>query len=188
MPLNKNLVIIFVLLLLMIGAVWFLQPKPDPVSVKPFLDPQTVSQQSVMVYFSKSKGSEMVTEPVSRKLPEPKPETSKEMIRYAMAELLKGPTEKEQDLGFYSEIPGDTRLLSVKETNSRIDIDVSGEFASGGGSSSMVQRLQQIIKTVVSVRQKKPVYLKVDGKSLEVLGGEGVMVHEPITDDPSVAQ
>jgi spore germination protein GerM len=185
MKTNKNtLIVIFCILMLTIGAVFVLAPRRlDP--VRPVIT-DTTQHRGILVYFSKNKGSEIVTEPVKRQLPKPKPDSPKELMSYAITELLEGPTEEEQELGYFSEIPQGTKLLSVKEYKDKLDIDLSKDFESGGGSSSMVQRVHEIAKTVASVPQKKPVYLKVEGKQLDVLGGEGVMVHEPITDDPSV--
>lgn len=187
MKTNQNIMIAaFLAILLMIGAVVILNPKQNRSGLLPWDNP--AHQGKVLIYFNKSKGSDIVTEPVTRKLPEPKPQTSQELVDYAMSELLKGPTDKEQDAGYFSEIPPGTKLISVNEEPKKITIDLSAEFTSGGGSNSMVQRLQEITKTVVSLPQKKPVYLTVKGKSLDVLGGEGIMVHEPITADPSLAQ
>jgi spore germination protein GerM len=187
MKTNKNVaILIFFILLMTIGAVFILKPKSD-VPIR-FDFNQAAMPDKVLVYFSKSKGSEIVIEPVSRKLPDPKPTTGKALLGYTVTQLLAGPTEDEQDQGYFSEIPAGTKLLSVKESNKAITIDLSGEYGSGGGSNSMIQRLQELTKTVVSVPQKKPVYINVDGKPLEVLGGEGVMVHEPITEDPGVTR
>lgn len=179
-------VLIFVVLLITIGAVFVLGPQSGN-KVKLNLV-ETMPSRQVLVYFNKSKGSEIVSEPVKRDFPDPVPRTGREKLAYAMTQLLEGPTEAEKDMGYFTEIPEGTRLLSVEEEADRIEINLSKEFASGGGSSSMVQRLAQVTKTAVSVRQQKPVYLKVEGQQLDVLGGEGVMVHQPISKDPSVAQ
>lgn len=188
MKTNRNtILLIFVILVVMIGAVFVLRPKPDNQHLTQVFN-NPAHQTQAQVYFSKSKGSEIVTEPVVRPMPSPKPKTSRAALHYALSELLEGPSPEEQDQGYFSEIPPGTKLLSVKESPARIDIDLSQEFASGGGSNSMSQRLQEVVKTVASVPQKKPVYLKLEGKQLEVLGGEGVMVQEPITNDPSVTQ
>ncbi len=185
---NRNLVLIFAILLVTIAAVFIFKPKPDDNDpVRPDLVDAAKSGK-VMVYFNKERGSEVVTEPVVRSLPEELSKDSKEVMSYALLELLNGPKDNEKDEGFFTEIPEGTRLLSVTETPKAMYIDLSGAYTTGGGSNSMIQRLNQVTKTVVSVPQKKPVYLKVEGKQLDVLGGEGIMVNEPITSDPSVSQ
>jgi spore germination protein GerM len=141
------------------------------------------------VYFVKSKGSEMVSESVNRRVPEPPPKTDAQRLRVTMEALLKGPTPHEADAGYFSEIPHDTRLLGVRETaKGNLILDLSGDFSDGGGSNSMLQRLHQVTRTVATVPQKRAVYLYVNGKLVDTLGGEGVMVQEPITQDPSVTQ
>jgi spore germination protein GerM len=183
---NKTIILIFLILLVTIGAVMVLRPHPQPPVKVNLVD--VAPEKHVLIYFSKNKGSEIVTEPVMRDMPDPKPKNSEEMLSFAFTELLKGPTEKEKHSGFFSEIPAGTKLLSVKETQDKIYVDFSEAYSSDGGSNSMVQRLTEVVKTAVNVHQKKPVYLKVSGKQLEVLGGEGLAIHQPITDDPSLRQ
>lgn len=178
---------IFIILLLMIGAVFIIRT-PGPFSQQNIGSWITPASQGAMVYFSKNKGSEVVNEAVSRPWPEPKPVSDEERLQYAMTELLKGPTDQELAVGYFSEIPRGTRLLSVKKTRQGLELNLSDEFASGGGSNSMTQRLQQVTKTVASLPQKTPVYLQVNGEQVETLGGEGAIVTQPITQDPSVTQ
>ncbi len=187
MKTNKTtLILILSVILLMIGAVWVLRPQSDP-SVKPWMQ-ATTSQNAALVYFSKSKGSDVVTEAVTRPWPSPPPTDDAQRVSYAVTELLKGPSETEQGNGYSSEIPQGTKLLSVTQAKDSIQINLSPEFTSGGGSNSMLQRLRQLSKTLVSASHKKPVYLKVDGQQVEVLGGEGLSVPQPLTKDPDITQ
>ncbi len=181
---------VFAAVLLILAAAFIFRPQPPrplpgPAIVHPV---QPLPTQKVMIYFNKNKGSEIVTEPVVRQLPATESETGQAKVAFVVKELLKGPTPHEREVGYFSEIPAGTRLLSVKTYPNKLEVDLSGQFTSGGGSNSMMQRVQQIAKTLVSAPQKKPVYLKVQGKSLEVLGGEGLMIQEPITSDPTVSQ
>ena len=71
------------------------------------------------------------------------------------------------------------KLLSVTETPYRVVINVSDSFASGGGADSLYKRMYQLIKTV-NFNTDKPVYLQINGKMVETLGGEGLMLKQPL--------
>lgn len=94
--------------------------------------------------------------------------------------LLKGPTEAEKQLGIYSEIPQSTRLLSVKEDNGSLIINLSESFAQGGGATSIMNRIGQLVKTIDQQNVKKPVYLYLNGKKVQYIGGEGVYLEQPL--------
>lgn len=78
-------------------------------------------------------------------------------------------------------IPPNTKLLSLSQTSEGVKIDLSEEFTEGGGSSAMIARLGQVIYTATSTDPSQPVWLAVQGEPLTVLGGEGLMVQQPIT-------
>lgn len=189
-PNKPAVLIIFVVLLMCIAAFFVLKPdgKQSDFPPKPAGVHNPVQRGRVLVYFNKNKGAEIVTEPVVRSLPALSGLPPEERVAYAMNELLKGPTDTEEEQGYFSEIPKETRLLSVSRKKRGVEVDLSADFTAGGGANSMTQRLYQVTRTVASVPQRVPVYLKVAGQDLNTLGGEGVMVKEPITDDPSVAQ
>ena len=94
--------------------------------------------------------------------------------------LLRGPTILEERKGIYSEIPKNTKLLSIKQENNSVIVDLSEEFSSGGGTDSLEHRLKQLSKTIKNVSGNKQVYLYIEGKRVEYLGGEGVYVKQPI--------
>ena len=99
-------------------------------------------------------------------------------IEYAVRCLLQGPTNYEKGNGIYSEIPP-TKLLSVVETQSKVIINVSDSFGNGGGADSLYKRMYQLIKTV-NTNTDKPVYLQINGRMVETLGGEGLMLKQPL--------
>ncbi len=182
-----TLILIFCTLIMMIVAVIWLRPVPPESHHKPDLT-HVFQNDALQIYFSQEKGSDIVLVPVKRKPPSTLNKSFKAMVGYAMKELLEGPTAQERASGYFSEIPAGTKLLSVTETTKGIYIDLSQEYTAGGGSNSMVQRLQAVAKTMLALPQRKPVYLTVVGKSLETLGGEGLVIHQPITSDPSIVQ
>jgi spore germination protein GerM len=83
-----------------------------------------------------------------------------------------------------STIPSGTRLLGVQMKADGIYLDLSREFASGGGSTSMIYRVAQILYTATSLDSKAKVYLSVEGKLLNQdhpLEGEGLILSQPLT-------
>ena len=108
-------------------------------------------------------------------------ETEKSCFEYSVKELLKAPSKWEKSKGFVSEIPAGTKLLSVRESKGNILIDLSSDFETGGGAESTYTRIKQIIKTA-NANTSTPVYLYINGRQANVIGGEGVMVKQPLND------
>ena len=59
---------------------------------------------------------------------------------------------------------------------------MASSFAYGGGSDSLYSRLRQLIKTVLA-NSDKPVYLYLDGKQANVVGGEGLTISQPLKEN-----
>lgn len=99
----------------------------------------------------------------------------------ALTELLAGPTVAEQDLGRVTAIPEGTRLFGVSTNDSTATVDLSKEFTAGGGSLSMQARLAQVVYTATQFPGIEAVRIHIDGAPVRALGGEGVLVEEPVT-------
>lgn len=102
-------------------------------------------------------------------------------LRYSIENLLKGPTKKEQSKGIYSEIPEGTKLLSIEEKPDKVIINLSSSFEQGGGTDGLYKRLYQLIKTS-NKNTTLDVYLYLDGKQIDVIGGEGIMINQPLSE------
>lgn len=167
---NKNVRIIFIviaLILLSFVAVYFFKGKT------PEVDKSTVN-----VYFSKLVGSDVQIEPVTRALPE-----GEQALEYSVRALMEGPNEIEKDKGFFSEVPEGTRLIDVKTASDQLRINLNKQFMYGGGSNSIVTRLKQLVYTSIDAEPVREVYLDVAGEQVEVLGGEGLEVLQPLSKD-----
>ena len=108
-------------------------------------------------------------------------ETDGSQLRFAINNLLKGPTASEKTKGVYTEVPSSTRLISLKETPERIDINLSDDFSNGGGTEGVYKRLYQLIKTA-NKNANAPVYLLINGTQAEVIGGDGIMLTQPLNE------
>lgn len=105
----------------------------------------------------------------------------KSCFEFAIRELISGATKWEKSKGLSSEIPTDTKILSIREGANNILIDLSSNFESGGGAESTYIRVHQLIKTSMA-NTKQPVYLYINGKQAEVIGGEGIMLKQPLNE------
>ena len=107
--------------------------------------------------------------------------TENSCFEYAIKELVLAPSRWEKSKGYTSEIPQGTRVLSVRESSNSIMIDLSSNFESGGGAESTYMRIKQVIKTA-NANTSIPTYLYINGKQANVIGGEGIMIKQPLNE------
>ncbi|MGH2531541.1 MAG: Gmad2 immunoglobulin-like domain-containing protein [Thermomicrobiales bacterium] len=100
----------------------------------------------------------------------------------AMRELLAGPTADEEDAGLSTAIPEETDLidLALESETKIITVNLSAAFESGGGSLSMRARLAQVVYTLTQFPTIETVLFQLEGEPVEVFGGEGVILEEPV--------
>jgi sporulation and spore germination protein/immunoglobulin-like protein involved in spore germination len=99
----------------------------------------------------------------------------------ALEALLEMPDTAEQGAGVGSQVPAGTQVLGLTIDNGIATVDLTSEFESGGGSASMNMRIAQIVYTLTQFPTVKGVLFELDGRSVDVLGGEGVIVDHPVT-------
>lgn len=102
-------------------------------------------------------------------------------IKYAIHCLISGPKTSERSKGVYTEIPSATEIIYIKEFPDRVEINLNAEFEKGGGTDSLYKRLYQLIKTCKQ-NTDLPVYLYINGEKADVIGGEGIMLSQPLSD------
>ena len=73
-----------------------------------------------------------------------------------------------------NEIPANTRLLGIVASNGVVTVNLSREFAQGGGSHSMIGRVEDLQQAVQAVNPSYQMKIQVEGHPLKVLGGEGL--------------
>lgn len=103
-------------------------------------------------------------------------------IKYAVKALVAGPTSFEKSKGVYSEIPSGTSVISVNEDAGKVIVNLNAAFEGGGGTDSTYKRIYQLIKTVKR-NTTKPVYLYIEGQKADVIGGEGIMITQPLNEN-----
>ncbi len=99
----------------------------------------------------------------------------------AVEALLEGPTATEKEAGLVTNIPEGTTLLGLEIQNRIATVDLSKEYESGGGSLSMFMRLTEVVFTLTQFPTVDGVKFKLDGKPIDVLGGEGIIIDHPMS-------
>lgn len=131
--------------------------------------------QRATLYWLDSTGDSVALNPATIQLPADA--SSADALEVAFANLMQGP----DSAGAYSGIPQQTELLALSVENDGVHVDLSEDFTFGGGSASMIGRLAQVVYTATTLEPAAPVWISVDGEPLKVLGGEGLLVRQPMT-------
>ncbi|NJL63171.1 MAG: spore germination protein [Methylacidiphilales bacterium] len=150
----------------------------NPTKVNP-ANPQRgniASDRTAEIYLLKDTGKnfELVALPVEVEATKDKPN---EFLEAAFNSLLTSKNDGDTS----SVIPSGTKILDIKVENDAVRVDLSNEFTSGGGSASMAGRVGQVVYTATSLNKNAKVYINVNGKELDVLGGEGLELEQPLT-------
>jgi spore germination protein GerM len=166
------------------GVAWFASqttdtptpPKSSQTIQNPVQQPTTQpgNEQTASIYWLRSKDNNIDLVPQPLKIAATQPN---QVLESAFKTLLAGPTEGTDS----TTIPQGTQLLGLKADNNDVHVNLSENFTTGGGSTSMIGRVGQIVYTATSLNPKAQVYIEVNGKPLEVLGGEGVELEQPLT-------
>jgi germination protein M len=98
----------------------------------------------------------------------------------AVFSLLRGPTASERESGYSSQIPARTTLRGISVSRGVATVDLSRRFESGGGSLSMQLRLAQVVYTLTQFPVVSRLAFRLDGRPVESIGGEGILVSPPV--------
>lgn len=133
------------------------------------------AEKTLQVYWLRASGNQIALAPSPVKLSSNS--NSEALLEAALKQLLNGPTNPDSS----TTIPAGTQLLGLTVKDDGIHVDLSKTFNQGGGSSSMTGRLAQVLYTATSLNPDAPVWLAVEGQPLEELGGEGLVIPQPMT-------
>jgi spore germination protein GerM len=136
--------------------------------------PQAPAEQSVQIYWLKTVGDKIELAPAPVSLSDAQPNV---VLKDAFEKMLQGST----DPALTSTIPADTKLQKLEIQSDGIHVDLSQEFTAGGGSTSMMGRVAQVIYTATTLDPNAAVWISVDEQPLDVLGGEGLVIDQPMT-------
>ncbi|HIK49371.1 MAG TPA: GerMN domain-containing protein [Oscillatoriales cyanobacterium M59_W2019_021] len=152
---------------------------PPPASPEPTANSAASDEkntQTAQIYWLKDTGTKLELAPVevSVKADANNPDV---VLKGAFEQLLSPSSSAE----VVNAIPTGTQLKSVAVKGDGIYVDLSSEFAEGGGSAGIVGRLAQVLYTATSLDSTAPVWIRVDGKPLTTIGGEGIEIPQPLT-------
>ncbi len=152
-------------------------PSPD-VTQRPDPTPGTTTIRAYFFLGSFTDNAGLV--PVLREIPQ-----TQAVGAAAMAALLAGPNDAELGArpAMFTVIPEGTRFLGLGIDAGVATVNLSREFASGGGSASVLGRLAQVVYTLTQFPTVQGVRFELDGEPVEVFGGEGVVLAAPVGRD-----
>ena len=166
------------------GVAWFSSQSantptptnPSEIIKKPIQESnsQQGNEQTANIYWLRSKENRFDLVPQPLKIAATQPD---QVLETAFKTLLAGPPQGTDS----TTIPQGTQLLGLKAENNDVHVNLSENFTTGGGSTSMIGRIGQVVYTATSLNPQAKVYIEVNGKPLEVLGGEGVELEQPLT-------
>lgn len=188
---NNKKVALIILILITIGYVKFafFSPEKAPISdVEVSQNEETdVEEEEVkkkedtyitVFFIGKNENGEELYRAVKRKYDKTE---NGQQLSFAVSRLIEGPNQIEREKGIYSEIPTGTKVISVVETDKKAIVNLTSAFDQGGGTDGLYKRLYQLVKTV-NKNTKLPVYLYIDNKQADVIGGEGLMINQPLNE------
>jgi spore germination protein GerM len=136
------------------------------------------NEQTTNIYLLKDNGKNFVLTPLPVKIAASKDQPD-EFLSATFNSLLTAKNDGDTS----SVIPPGTKLLGVKVEKDTVRVNLSQQFTSGGGSASMAGRLGQVVYTATTLKPESKVYIEINGKQLDVLGGEGLELEQPLTRD-----
>ena len=138
--------------------------------------PETTSQNKATVYWLKPSGTSfnLVPQPIQVQADVNNPS---EFLEAAFNSLLAGPTEGSGSTA----IPKETKLLGITAEGDEVRVNLSDDFQYGGGSTAMIGRVGQVVYTATALNPNAKVYLELNGEQIEVLGGAGLELEQPLT-------
>jgi len=156
------------------------QPVPgDPPIENPDKSNQpATNEKEAQVYWLEPNGTGFNLEPQGIQVQADKNKPS-EFLEAAFSSLLAGPTEGSGSTA----IPKETKLLGITAEGDEVRVNLSDDFQFGGGSTAMIGRVGQVVYTATALNPNAKVYLELNGEQIEVLGGEGLELEQPLTRD-----
>ena len=192
---NQKILLIFIgfcmVVVLLVVAFNVLMPKPpvtaDDIDVSkrtteeqelPMDKPQLKHKEYVNIYFiGKNENGEGVYKAVKRQYNK---DVDGSKIKFAIYALVNGPKIEEKQKGVYTEIPSSAQIINISELPNKIIVNMNSSYVNGGGADSLYKRLYQLIKTA-KLNTNLPVYLYINGQRADVIGEEGIMITQPLS-------
>ncbi len=95
-------------------------------------------------------------------------------LEAAITHLLQGQSGQGLKTTAGSEIPKGTRLLGLWTEGNTVTVNLSKNFNTGGGATSMIGRVAELQKVVQGVNPGYRLKIAIEGKPIPYVGGEGL--------------
>jgi spore germination protein GerM len=146
-------------------------------------EPQEKEQQArapvrdeVKIYFVKfnEKSEKMLLTPVTRRVDREQP------LENTIRELIKGPTAAEKKKGLLTAVPSNLKVNGIRLKNGTAEMDFNGAIEQGASGSVLINRIDQIVYTATQFPQVKSIVIKINGRSRQTLGTDGLSIGGPL--------
>jgi spore germination protein GerM len=148
-------------------------PQPPQVILNTPSNPPVSNEVQVTIYWIESREKRFVAVPTAVKTA-----NTEVALKTALSTMISEPVKQP---GLYSAIPPKTKVLDFTIKDKNIQLNLSKDFTSGGGSASMIGRVVQVLYTSTSLDPDAKLFLSIEGKPLNYLGGEGLEIQQPLT-------
>ncbi|OHD14040.1 MAG: hypothetical protein A2Z98_05450 [Spirochaetes bacterium GWB1_27_13] len=141
---------------------------------------KNINLKTTRIYFTKiDENDNLILQSVSRSV-----KYTDSPLTETLKTLLAGPIDKEKKSNIITNIPDDTKIISIVVKNNTAYINLSKEFEFNQyGRESTLNQLKQIVFTATEFNSIKKVQFLIDGKLKTYLGGEGVIINKPLSRD-----
>ena len=140
-----------------------------------------LKETSIYIFLTKQQDNQTYIIPVQRKIGYYR-KNIENKIKFAIKELIKGPTQEEKKEGFSTSLNENIVLLNVSLDGDIVNLDFSKEVEEGGGTLLMETRIAQIVYTVTQFEGIRKVRFLIEGKNIDYFSGEGItIVEKPVS-------
>jgi spore germination protein GerM len=133
---------------------------------------------NVVVYFVKSEETSFTLAPAYRR---ERVDGLEGQLSVAVQHLIEGPSSSEGQRGLSSAVPATTKLLGLTLDGNQVTVNLSKDFETGGGMANIQGRLEQLFYTLTQPTDVDSVSLQLEGESVIVFSGEGIIIENPWT-------
>ena len=102
------------------------------------------------------------------------------LLKNILNQLVKGPLSEEKRKGLMTAIPADLKIYGIRMRNQTAEINFSTAIEKGAGGNILISRIDQIVYTATQFDNVDSIIIKVNGKTRDSLGSDGLSISGPI--------
>lgn len=109
--------------------------------------------------------------------------SSEDQMGSALQEVINGPTSAEEQKDFIDSFPAKPMILNVEKIRETLVLDLDDQFGVGVSFQSLRFQLQQLWKTASQFSGVKSLKIRINGREVKHLGGDGTPLPSLINDE-----